>query len=134
VSGPGLTFDTGALIALERGERRMRAVSLDARRSGALITVPAPVLIEWWRNGPRQRAILEAVTVEPTSAVLAKLAGEAIAAVSGATPIDALVVASAAQRGDVVYTSDFGDLDRLRTHFPGVRVLSVSGPNFAISV
>ena len=32
----GLTFDTGALIALERGEKRMRTVSLEARASGAL--------------------------------------------------------------------------------------------------
>jgi hypothetical protein len=120
---PGLTFDTGALIALERGERRMRAISFDARRSGALVTAPAPVIIEWWRNGPRQRDVLQAILVEPTSARLAKLAGEAIAAVPGATAIDALVMASAAQRGDVVYTSDFDDLDRLRTHFPSVRVL-----------
>jgi hypothetical protein len=124
---PGLTFDTGALIALERGERRIRAISLDARRSGALITAPAPVIAEWWRNGPRQRDILKAILVEPTTARLAKLAGEAIAAVPGATAIDALVMASAAQRGDVAYTSDFEDLDRLRVHFPSVRVLSVSG-------
>lgn len=122
-----LTFDTGALIALERGEKRMRTVSVAARASGGLVTVPAPVLIEWWRNGPRQRAVLDAVTVERTTEQLAKLAGEAIAAVPGATPIDALVMASAAQRGDVVYTSDFDDLDRLRAHFPSVRVLSVSG-------
>jgi hypothetical protein len=105
----------------------MRAISFDARRSGALITAPAPVIIEWWRNGPRQRDILQAIFVEPTTARLAKLAGEAIAAVPGATPTDALVMASAALRGDVVYTSDFDDLDRLRAHFPSVRVLSVSG-------
>jgi hypothetical protein len=29
------------------------------------------------------------------------------------------------RRGDVVYTSDVGDLTRLQRHFPGVRVLSV---------
>jgi hypothetical protein len=40
--------------------------------------------------------------------------------------MDALVMASAARRGDVVYTSDFADLDRLRSFFPSVRVLSVS--------
>jgi predicted nucleic acid-binding protein len=118
-----MTFDTGALIALERGNRRLRGVLITAEREGLDITVPAPVLIEWWRGGPRQRAILDSVTVEPTTATLAKLAGEAIAAVPGATPIDALVVASAAQRGDLVYTSDVEDLDRLRRHFPGVRIL-----------
>jgi hypothetical protein len=105
----------------------MRGVLLVAEREGLDVFVPAPVLIEWWRNVPRQRAILASVRIEDTTARLAKLAGEAIAAVPGATPIDALVMASAAQRGDVVYTSDFDDLDRLRAHFPSVRVLSVSG-------
>jgi predicted nucleic acid-binding protein len=127
VTAPGLTFDTGALIALERGNKRMRGVLLVAEREGLDVTVPAPVLIEWWRNGARQRAVLESVTVEQTTERLAKLAGETIANVPGATPIDALVMASAAQRGDVVYTSDFDDLDRIRRHFPGVRVLKVSG-------
>ena len=42
-----------------------------------------------------------------------------------ATVADALVMASAAQRGDIVYTSDFGDLDRLRSYFPTVRLLAV---------
>jgi len=34
-------------------------------------------------------------------------------------------MASAALRGDLVYTSDVGDLERLRAHFPSVRVLGV---------
>jgi len=34
-------------------------------------------------------------------------------------------MASAALRGDVVYTSDIQDLERLRRYFPGVRVLGV---------
>lgn len=124
VTAPGLTFDTGALIALERGNKRMRGVLLAAEREGLDVTVPAPVLIEWWRNGTRQRAVLEAVTVEQTTERLAKLAGEAIAAVPGATPIDALVITSAAQRGDVVYTTDFEDLERVRARcFQAVRVL-----------
>ena len=56
---------------------------------------------------------------------LAQRAGEALAAVRGSTPIDAIVMASAASRGDVVYTSDVDDLTRLQLHFPGVRVLHV---------
>jgi hypothetical protein len=52
------------------------------------------------------------------------LAGEALAAVAGSTAIDAIVMASAAQRGDLVYTSDIDDLERLRVHFSAVpRVL-----------
>jgi hypothetical protein len=54
-----------------------------------------------------------------------KLAGEALAAVSRATAIDAIVMASASRRGDVVYTSDFEDFDRLRAFFRDVRVLAV---------
>ena len=43
-----------------------------------------------------------------------------------ATTIDAIVMASAARRGDIVYTSDFEDLERLRAHFRAVpRVLGV---------
>ncbi len=63
--------------------------------------------------------------VEPVDEALAQRAGEALAAVRSATLVDAIVMASAARRGDVVYTSDFGDLERLRQHFPTVRVLSV---------
>jgi hypothetical protein len=48
-----------------------------------------------------------------------------LAQVTRATSIDAFVVASAALRGDVVYTGDVHDLQRLRSFFPGVRVLSV---------
>jgi predicted nucleic acid-binding protein len=124
---PGLTLDTGALIALERGDKRMRARMLAAEQDCELITVPAVVLGEWWRvDGGRQRAILEAVDVEPVSEQMGKLAGEALAALPGATVIDALVMASAAQRGDVVYTSDFDDLVRLHTHFRAVhRVVQI---------
>ncbi len=54
-----------------------------------------------------------------------QLAGEAIAAVPGATPIDAMVMAFAAARGDAVITSDVGHLERLREMFPSVRVHGV---------
>jgi hypothetical protein len=64
------------------------------------------------------------VRVENTDAALAKLAGEAMVAVRGATTVDAIVMASAARRGDLVYTSDIDDLERLRGYFPNVRVLS----------
>jgi hypothetical protein len=69
--------------------------------------------------------ILAGVRVEPLHAALACAAGEALATVRTATAIDAVVMASAALRGDVVYTSDTGDLEKLRRHFPGVRVLGV---------
>jgi len=70
----------------------------------------------------RPRLILARISVEPVSERLAMISGEALAAVPGATAIDAIVMASAAQRGDAVFTSDVEDLDRLRRHFPDVRV------------
>jgi hypothetical protein len=65
------------------------------------------------------------VDVEPLTTALAKVAGEALAAVDGAPLVDAVVMASAASRGDIVYTSDVEDLEKLKRVFPGVRVLGV---------
>ena len=122
----GLTFDTGMLIALERRRRRAEEFLLKAREDRIVPVVPADVVTEWWRGRTdRREAILELVRVEPLSERLARAAGEALAAVRGATAIDAVVMASAASRGDVVLTSDFDDLDRLRRHFPGVRLVVV---------
>lgn len=120
------TFDTGALIALERRSQRIRKVVSRAAVLGVRITVPAAVIAEWWRGRTDARElILESLVVEPLTERVARLAGEAVGAVGGATAIDAIVMASAALRGGVVYTSDVHDLEKLRTHFPSVRVFGV---------
>jgi predicted nucleic acid-binding protein len=125
VNGRGITVDTGFLIALEKNKGRAVALVNFAKHDRLRITVPAAVLAEWWR-GRRQSSYVEALEIEPMSAELARRAGEAIAAVPRATVVDAIVMASAAQREDVVYTSDFDDLARLRDqHFHGVRVMGV---------
>src|SRR4051794_17327485 len=122
----GITFDTGALIALERRGQRIRKVLERATEQKVRITVPAAVVTEWWRSRSDVRElILAAVRVEPLSESLAKVAGEALAAVKGATVIDAIVMASAAQRGDVVYTADVSDLAKLAGYFRAVRVLGI---------
>lgn len=108
----------------------MLALLAHAATRGLRLTVPTCVVGEWWRGqrGPAVR-ILDAVIVEPLSLSLAKLAGEALAHVRGATLIDAIVVASAAQRGDLVITGDIGDLSRVRdAAFPAVRLRSVGSP------
>jgi hypothetical protein len=51
---------------------------------------------------------------------LPKAAGEALAKVRGATAVDATVMASAARRGDRVFTSDPKDLQKLHRHFLAV--------------
>jgi predicted nucleic acid-binding protein len=123
----GLTLDTGALIAIERRVRRVASLIESARMRGGRITVCAAVIVEWWRGqrGPAAR-LLEAFDIEPLGADLARLAGQALAlSPAGPSPVDAVVMASAARRGDVVLTSDIEDLEALRVAFPGVRVLSV---------
>lgn len=122
----GITLDTGALVALETRRQRMKHILERALEIDQSIIVPADVVGEWWRGRTDLREnILEAVDVEPLSEALAKVAGEALAIVRGATLVDAIVMASAAARGDVVYTSDVADLERLRRYFPAVRVLAV---------
>lgn len=64
--------------------------------------------------------------MEPLSLTLAEIAGDALAVVgSGPSVVDAIVMASAAQRGDAVLTGDVDDLQRLNEVFPNVRVLGV---------
>jgi predicted nucleic acid-binding protein len=124
----GLTLDSGALIAFERGERRIVAQLKFAERRGDELTVPSVVMAEVWRGGRRSARLailLAACVVEPLFEDLARIAGEAIGAVKGASAVDAIVMSSAARRGDLVLTSDFDDLDRLRARFPGVRLLRV---------
>jgi len=122
----GVTFDTGVLIALER--RRQRALQIHERlgERGVTINVPWAVVAEWWRGRSDHReTILRSVDVEIPTVGLARLAGEALAKVRGASTVDAVVMASAALRGDVVYTTDVSDLEALRAHFSSVRVLGV---------
>jgi hypothetical protein len=129
----GLTFDSGALRGLERPGHAMRKVFATAIARRVPIVVPVVVIAAWWRRGAREEersAILRAVRVEPLSAQLARLAGIAVGLVPGAQTLDAIVVASASLRGDVVYTSNPGALDAICRHTPGfggVRILPVAG-------
>ena len=103
----GLTFDTGALIALERRSQRIWEIYRTALEDSVAITVPAAVVIEWWRGRTDVRKrILAGVRIESLHPVLAQLAGEALASVAAAGAIDAVVMASAALRGDMASTTD----------------------------
>lgn len=114
------------LIALDRRKPRALAVHEALSGAGIAVTVPWVVVAEFWRGRTDRRdAILRSVEIEAPSIELAKAAGNALAAVKKATIVDAIVMASAARRGDVVYSSDFDDLSLLQRHFPGVRVLAI---------
>jgi len=120
-----IVFDTGALVAIERRKQRMLEVWTAARGAGRPILVPSVVVAEWWRGRTdRREAILGALQVVAVDARLGVAAGEAMAAIAGSTVVDALVMALAAMRNAVVYTSDVDDLEALRSFYPGVRVLA----------
>lgn len=125
----GLTFDTGALIGLERVHHGIRKVYDTAVANGVPITVPVVVVAEWWRAGKREKArarILRSVLVEPVTEHIGRLAGLALTLVPEAQAIDAMVMACAAQRaGEIVYTSDPDDLQRLRDGVPALRAVRV---------
>ncbi|MBI3203394.1 MAG: PIN domain-containing protein [Myxococcales bacterium] len=122
----GVTFDTGVLIALERRKQRAWEIYRRAVERLVPITIPTPVLGEWWRGRTEVReAICASARLEPLSEAVARVAGEALAQVPRATIIDAFVMASAASRGDVVYTADVRDFSALQAYFASVRVLAV---------
>jgi predicted nucleic acid-binding protein len=123
----GLTLDTGVLVALERRNARALALITEARHQSRTITVPAPVITEWWRGqkGPAAK-LLDAFDIEPLTRMLAQVAGAALGHVrKGPSTTDAVVMASAAQRGDIVLTSDYEDLSILQGVFRSVKLLRV---------
>ncbi len=128
----GLTLDTGALIALERTRKRIREIVAAAQAGKDPITVPAVAVTEWWRGPDKRRLLIRAMfDVEPLDEDLARSAGEALASlrrgadIDAGVTIDAIVMASAARRGDVIFTSDVDDLERFSRYFRNVRIFSV---------
>lgn len=113
-----VTYDTGALIAADRGERQMwlRHRALLLRR--AVPTVPAPVLAQGWRGGARQALLAKLIAgcdVEPLGDHQARAVG-ALAARAGAGDIvDVTVVEGAVRRNDIVISSDPDDLQAIAT-------------------
>jgi hypothetical protein len=117
-------FDTGALIALERGHHSMRSVHRLSVESSFDMVVITPVIAEWWRSGRREKErvrILRTLIQEPPDGYVARLAGAAIGQVSAGV-VDALVMAAASVRGDTVETSDLQDRARLLEVFPAVHL------------
>jgi predicted nucleic acid-binding protein len=125
----GLTFDTGALIGLERSRHPMRKVYDVTVNHDVRITVPSAVVAEWWRAGVKEKErarILRSVVVEPISGFIARLAGVALTLTPRAQTIDSLVMATASQRpNEIVYTSDPKDLQMLRDHVPQFKTIRI---------
>jgi hypothetical protein len=118
------------MVAMERRKQRGMLLTRAALDGHIELVTLTPIITEWWRGrSDRRDLILKAVHVFPLAMDVAQLAGDALARMQGrgaALAIDAMVVAFAALRGGgVVYTSDIGDLTKLQSFFPSVRLLSV---------
>ena len=114
----GVTLDAGALIALDRNDRRVIALLEKAERSASRVTVPAGALAQAVRQ-PERQARLSRLIRQPTTDVVALDRVDAVnvgrlLAVSGTTDVvDAHVVICARRARQIVVTSDVGDIRRL---------------------
>jgi hypothetical protein len=114
----GVTYDTGALVAAERNDRRMWALHAGFLAEEVVPVVPAPVLAEAWRGGSRQASLsrllamcdIENMTEEQARAI-GVLAGRA----NHDDVVDVAVVEGAARRSDAVVTSNVDHIRLIAT-------------------
>lgn len=110
----GLTLDSGALIAAEKGDRLFWALWKEALDRGVQITAQAAVLAQVWRgNSPVIARMLGASEVEALTEARAKQVGRLLALSRSTDVVDAAVVVGAAERRDTILTSDPEDIERL---------------------
>ena len=109
-----VTYDTGALVAGERNDRRMWALHAELLNRDIAPSVPVPVLAQAWRGGPRQASLvrmLRQCIVEEMTEDRAKSIGALAGESATSDVVDVAVVESARRRSDsVIVTSDPDDL------------------------
>lgn len=115
---PQVTLDAGALIAIDRGDRRMIALLDQVVTQGGCFHVPAGVLGQAWRDGRRQAVLARFVRATEVRIIalddsLSRACGELLAATDGRDVIDASVVIVARRTRDPIFTTDIEDLARL---------------------
>lgn len=123
----GLCLDSGALIAIERGDPRVRALLRRAVTEGLAVDVPAGVVAQVWRGGARQARLghlLDSpeVTCIALDESTARAVGGLCARVGATDVIDGHVALHARSRGLSVVTSDPADIAAFG---PGIRVVPV---------
>lgn len=114
----GFTLDSGALIALERGEPAVRELLAAAKLRHHELAVPAGVLAQVWRasSGQHRLAVLltsSRLEVVPLDRDEALLVGAACARSGASDVVDVSVAVCARRRGHAVVTSDPDDLLRI---------------------
>lgn len=120
-----LILDSGAVIALARGDQKARAFLARAMELGARVEVPVAVVAETVRGGPRDapvNRVLKAVGAVPEMReVHGRTAGRLLGTARSASTVDALVVAHAVEAGGAqILTGDRDDLERLAAPHPEV--------------
>ena len=114
----GVTLDAGALIALDRNDRRIIALLARATEIAAPVTIPATALAQAIRH-PARQARLARLIRQPTTQLVAldgpdaTLVGILLAATRTTDIADAHVVICARRVGQPIVTSDPRDLSRL---------------------
>lgn len=120
----GFTFDTGALIAYERGDEVVNALIRQAgQMPGAVVHIPAGVAAQAFRDGRRQARLMRLFKLQQTRIVdldrpAAFVVGLLLGKRASDDVIDASVVVCARRYGQGVVTSDPDDLRRLDPDLP----------------
>jgi len=114
----GLTLDAGALIALDRNNRRVIALLARTLERGLRVTIPATALAQVIRNPARQvrlsRLIRQPGTdLIPLNGPDATAVGLVLAKTGTADIVDAHVAVCAHRARQAVLTSDAADLRRI---------------------
>lgn len=111
-----LVLDTGAFVAVERGDRDMVALIKRELVEGRAPLTHGGVVGQVWRGGTGRQAnlarLLPGVDVVPLDDALGRRAGMLLGAAGSTDVIDAAVVLLAVD-GDVICTSDPTDLAAL---------------------
>lgn len=111
-----LVLDAGAFVAIERSDRNVVALLKRELLAGRAPLTHGGVVGQVWRGGGGRQAnlarLLRGVEVRALDGALGRRAGELLAAAGAVDVIDA-AIALLAVDGDVVLTSDPGDLARL---------------------
>jgi len=111
----GLVLGAGALISIDRGNRDMHSEVRATRLSGASVRTNPMALAQAWRDGKRQARLASAmhdIDVQAITKEDGRRAGELLAVSGTSDAVDASV-ALLAKSGDLLYTSDPGDLRKL---------------------
>ena len=117
------------MIGFARGNTRVAAYFRTAADRGDEVVVPAVVVAQVIRGGPRDSPVhrlLNAVRVSPVDLRLARRAGELLGRAGISDAVDALVMAEAMRSGpSVLLTSDPDDMNLLAPTPESVRIVRV---------